>query len=288
MSEVGKTGDDAGRGGPRLDAGGAIVDEKACRGCGYCLKGVAFSGVCPECGLAIEESKRSMFLRDADASYVAGLRRGVVLIMAAGCIMLAYVVQTVPLQMLLVALGVSPMPLIVIHGVFTGALMIGLLLHVAGYVLYSRAEPGRLMENGGETARRMLRWSLAVQALLVAASMGLESLPAMGPVEWLDYAVRIASYAAMMICFYASMVYTRWVAGRVPDIKLDERAQRFMWLGPCLTVLLACVLLAGPIVALCMYITIFNTLRKDLGLIAQEQRKRLDAIYTDTRVPFAG
>ncbi len=62
----------------RLDADGRLRDDTLCQQCGYNLRGLLLSGVCPECEAAVQESVRGDDLRYARRPWLLAVRRGVV------------------------------------------------------------------------------------------------------------------------------------------------------------------------------------------------------------------
>ena len=64
----------------RHDTDGRIVTDLPCKGCQYNLRGQLPSGVCPECGLPVEESLKSEHLRFADIGWLRSLKSGLTLI----------------------------------------------------------------------------------------------------------------------------------------------------------------------------------------------------------------
>ncbi len=275
---------------PRLDAKGNLEEDQTCIQCGYMLRGVPFLGPCPECGTPVKRSFMGDLLEYSDPQYVVGLHRGVVLIIAAAGVML---VQMVGLIVAGLLTGTSGTPSgntggSMTDGISTAMSIVGVVLHLVGYVFYSRPDPGQMTANKGEKPRRRLRQSLAMQVALYIGSEVMRYTPSIAAIPWMHGAVDIASLTAMVINFHASMVYTQWIARRLPNEALASRAKQFLWLGPCLTLSLACILLVGPIVAVAMYIAIFNTLRKDLKSLREDQGTLGAQIYDDTSRPFAG
>ncbi|MEO1513279.1 MAG: hypothetical protein AAFU70_14495, partial [Planctomycetota bacterium] len=55
---------------------GVVGEGVVCVRCGYALAGLARDGVCPECGMRVEDSLRGDALRYADPAMVRLLRRG--------------------------------------------------------------------------------------------------------------------------------------------------------------------------------------------------------------------
>jgi len=98
---------------------------------------------------------------------------------------------------------------------------------------------------------------------------------------------------SMLVKFFATMTYLRWLAPRIPDETLEEKAASFMWVGPFLviapsivTVLVALtgmpllfigftlVTVVCAIAAVVMYWNLIFKTYAGLSEIAQEQRDK--------------
>jgi hypothetical protein len=92
------------------------------------------------------------------------------------------------------------------------------------------------------------------------------------PAIWtlLVVVMNLASLAASGLQFFASMIYLRWLAPRLPDDRVFKRAKMLMWLGPLLMTVGAFILI-GPLVALVLYYNLLNWVRLDLKRILGEQ-----------------
>jgi hypothetical protein len=62
---------------PALDADGRLIDDLACRSCGYALRGLPASGACPECATAVGRSIHGDLLRFCEPDWVVRIARGV-------------------------------------------------------------------------------------------------------------------------------------------------------------------------------------------------------------------
>lgn len=67
---------------------------------------------------------------------------------------------------------------------------------------------------------------------------------------------------AWIVQYFAVMLYTRWLAPRIPSERIAKRAKLLMWLGPVLFVFFLCFL--APLIAMIMYYNMFSWMRKDL------------------------
>jgi hypothetical protein len=67
--------------GLNLDPYGRLIDELACKGCGYNLRGQSYNGQCPECGMSVAESVIAAIFVYADPDWLKRLSTGVVLLL---------------------------------------------------------------------------------------------------------------------------------------------------------------------------------------------------------------
>lgn len=84
------------------------------------------------------------------------------------------------------------------------------------------------------------------------------------PVMLVSGAASLLSGVAWITQFFAAMLYVRWLARRVPDGRLHDKAKRFMWLGPVLYTVGIVLLMLGPLIALVMYWNMLDKLRKHI------------------------
>lgn len=98
-----RTASEAHSGSPRTDDRGVLVVDWACVECKYNLRGLQRTGVCPECGVAIEESlvgQDRVLARRTIAQHRHGTyayTSGLILISAGGCIAAALEAKSEPL-----------------------------------------------------------------------------------------------------------------------------------------------------------------------------------------------
>ena len=60
--------------------GEVVLDDRPCLACGYNLRSLPTTGKCPECGAPVERSLRGVLLRYSSPTYLARLRRGILLV----------------------------------------------------------------------------------------------------------------------------------------------------------------------------------------------------------------
>jgi hypothetical protein len=253
------------------DTGTKTLDtHQPCIRCSYDLHGLPLSGNCPECGVPVERSLRGDLLQFADENYRATLLRGVSLIMFG---ILAHVV--------LFILGM-------VAG-FAGGAGVGFALSIIslaatatglyGYFLYASPDPGQMSNNRGEKPRQILRVAIGVSAIAAIGQIALGGLalfmaPTPGQVGaaegvlMLSAVAGLAGSVAWIVQFFAAMLYTKWLAPRIPSPRVLKRASLLMWLGPVLF-LLFCTVVA-PLIALIMYYNMFSWIRQALITIRDE------------------
>lgn len=239
-----------------------LTDTRPCIKCGYNLLGLEISGKCPECATPVERSLRGDLLAYSDATYLRALLRGVTLIMAG-----------ILLVILNFVLGITLMALIG-PGATILAGIIGMLasgVSIYGYYLYSSPDPGQLGNNRGEQPRQIVRIMLVVSvvaaitqfALMLIGNRGAGiTMGAAAGIDWMQILASAIGGIAWIIQFFAVMLYTRWLAPRIPSERIFKRAKLLMWLGPLLCVFFLCFI--APLIAMIMYYNMFSWIRKDL------------------------
>ena len=233
-----------------------------CIMCGYDLKGLARSGVCPECGTPVEQSYLPDLLQNRSPEYLALLRSGLSLVLNG---ILAWVCVVV-LSMVAVFAGLSGFDIVLAAGGTACSLAI-----LAGWWRLTTPDPGMPDEaNAGLGARQIIRIAVCVQlaasvfGLIPQFNTGQTLAPGMTAIVVLSMVLGILSLAAWVTQFFAAMLYVRWLARRVPDQKLHNRAKRFMWLGPVLQTVGLLLFGLGPLIALVMYWNMLDAMRKHI------------------------
>lgn len=250
-----------------------VETHQPCVRCSYDLHGLPHTGNCPECGLPVDRSLRGDLLQFSDDAYRATLLRGVTLIMTG-------IVVTLCLTILIVGLSfVAPQSGLRALGALVS--VVGTAVSLCGYYYFSAPDPGQFAANKGENPRKVIRVAIAVT---IAASLGQFAVsvvsaitPAATPNSpqfdvstGLD-GLTLLAYAlggiAGIVQFFAAMMYTKWLAPRIPSPKVFKRAKLLMWLGPVLYVF-GCGI--GHLVALVLYYNMFSWIRKALITIRDE------------------
>ncbi len=275
--------------------GGVVTHPRRCITCSYNLQGLPADALCPECGTRVALSLRDNLLINSAPAYLATIHKGVFLIQAAIIIMiLGFIVMILGVAVLGVlgpGAGALPNPgaLAMIVTIGAAALtVVPAFIGLYGWYMFSEPDPRASETDRGEKPRRIVRATAVVEAVLMIAAQGgsvlvqligtgAAPLPAGGggvaaPAVGLGLAIvvvllGVAAYSAMAVRFFASMLYIRWMAPRVPNEKTFHRAKLLMWLGPllCTVGVLACYL--GPLVALVLYYNLLEWMRLDIKRI---------------------
>lgn len=262
---------------------GPLPHGLRCRRCSYDLAGLDIDGVCPECGKPIEESLGGDLLAHADLTYVKSLHRGVVMIqfgilgsLLATLASMAYWFTHSTSAGQFAASDLIHIGLLAIH-TFGGAA--ASVVAVIGWFWFTIADPGLSENERGQGLRRFLRvvaLTTGAATLLTAVlrvtfgtmATAWNGLMVNNPPEVVVVAfVQLALHAAWIVQFFAGMAYLRWMAQRIPDEGLRNRAGRSMWILPLWWTLGRMLCGLGPLIAIVLYLDIFSQMRVHLRAI---------------------
>ncbi len=213
-----------------LVSSATVTEDRACIQCGYSLRGLAVSGVCPECATPAARSLLGDLLMHSSRQFVARL--------ALGARLIWWSIALTLMSPLLLLLGTALIAVLRTRfapgGWFLLPLLIFFLLAciaVTGWWLLSSPDPALPEREGALTARRILRGASAagVVCLLIAALVAGVSAPgAWGRLSSVaSVAARVATGAGLCACvvaFVASLVLVRRIALRLPDPWMHRRA----------------------------------------------------------------
>lgn len=254
---------------PRRDTMIAVLKgrDAPCLNCGYNLRGLMPDGSCPECGMAIMRSLQGARLRFSDEAYLRALHLGASAIVY---VSLGEVVGIVGMLVIAVILGgVDP-------ALLAGVFLLAQMLRAAGWWAFTTPDPALTSNARGDRVRRALRVAAVTAAAASVPIFTHTTLVNWGlaaPLAWL------ALLAAWITQFFASLLYLRGLAARVPDQSLRDHAATSLWLLPsmfiggivagilgpalgCLPVIAALVLLP---VTWAMYLALLWHARADLS-----------------------
>lgn len=278
-----------------------VEADAACVGCGYVLRGVSVAGRCPECGLDVERSLRGNQLVYSSDAYLGSLERGITLILAAiigqAFLMLLTIGLAIAVRVAFVA-NKADMP----EWLQVGGLLLGiaasLLLEAAtilGWWWFSTPDPAIVAGDRGTRARQIVRITIVVAAafalldaigdlaLIAGGDDSLEAISTASATGWIAGAATCAgviAFVALVVRYFASLVYLRWIVRRVPDAAADARAGLLLWLGPTLAAVSIFCLFVPWLVALVLYCLLLNRVRLHLVAIRAESRRRFGTAPT--------
>ena len=238
--------------------------EKAvCLQCGYSIRGLPTAHNCPECGTPIARSLRGNLLEFSSTDYVQSLHTGVTVILIA-----------VIAQIAVICLVVAAMA---VFGVFAGrrgssppdlqlwmsiAMLPVTAAQLLGWWLFSAPDPAILGTEKGQSPRNIIRISVAVTAGAAVLDLLVRAMATRRPeVAMLAMLAGTVTTVASIVQFFASMLYLRWLAPRLPDRSLEEQAKRNIWMLPLIYVVGFCILFIGPLVAMVIYLLMLNRFR---------------------------
>ena len=257
--------------------------EYACVICGADLSGHAAQARCPSCKLPVERSAPEDQLDLCPPEYIDRLRRGAFLILAG--VVIALVTDTIEFS--LRASGVVqatmrsvPDTLLSIVGVCAGC------MRLVGWWKFSSPDPSLSVDHDDPAARRLVRTAVVglTVALLIEFAINLARLTpssgapqgtnpnSLGPLRDVVLAMLVVRIVFFSIWFFASMLYLRWLAPRIPNAKAYRRSKTLMWLGPLLSTVGALCIFIGPLIALALYWNVIYWIWKDLKVIQDRQR----------------
>lgn len=236
--------------------------------CGYDLQGLARDGRCPECGTPVEQSYLPDLLANRSPAYLRQLRSGLSWVLNG--ILVAFSVMIAGIFVVAIAmtgtLPFSPNAVQLSLELISVACSAAILF---GWWRLTTPDPGKLDAQFDLKSRQVIRVAVMVQAAAAVIEFALNAVILTGTAAnmaliMLARAASVISGAAWITQFFAAMLYVRWLARRVPDRKLHDKAKRFMWLGPLLYTVGIVLLALGPLIALVMYWNMLDKLRKHI------------------------
>lgn len=222
---------------------GATVEHPAlCLRCGYELRGLAMSGLCPECGFAVLESLEHRRLGLSSHEYLASLRTGAALAIGALAVLIAAGFARLHLLALAFAPGTQKY--------FVGLDGLGTALLIGGVWMLTIDDPGLHEKDQARANKRAMRaaatglLAIAVAEFLIALRVPLPvGGPGTTPLSMSLFALGVlvisslGSLACWLILATGLVNYCRWLAVRVPDAMLLRMAGTMSWLLPAAIVI---------------------------------------------------
>ena len=252
--------------------------DVACVGCGYNLRGLEVSGKCPECGLDISRSLHGDQLVFSSVEYLGALCRGIRLIFAALVARVLIIVIGIVVGLLIGinADSISPGVESLAMGLAALADAAVAIVLIVGWWLFSTPDPSITSANTGDTARKFVRITVLISGVagILNSTGETYQVTVASPLVFLAAALAIIVLVAWIVSFFASMVYIRWLAKRIPNERVDRAAKRLMWLGPLLMTVGMFCLMIGPLVAFILYIILILRLQQNILAVQAEQARR--------------
>jgi hypothetical protein len=252
---------------PNPSQGQPIVSFDAwCNSCGYNLLGLPLSGNCPECAKPVEQSLRGDLLSNCEPAHIATLLKGVTFILNGILAQVALGVISVVIMIILQQTGASTTPFQILSN-FVGIAVSGIILF--GWWQFSTLDPAYSGRNDASQARTWIRNLLIAAIVITIMSLFLGFLPP--ELLVITIIVGVINMVVSVARYFFEMSYLRWLAPRIPNEKVAQRAKRLLWLGPVLCTVGLLLLGLGPIIALVMYWNLLHWVRLDLKKIQASQ-----------------
>lgn len=265
----------------------AVMKGVVCAGCGYALEGLASSGKCPECGMSVERSLRGPMLRFAGVEYLKNLHLGVCLVLIANILSIVMFVLVI-----LGTVGVSMLNGTKGQWFDAASNLFGLIPTITGLVGYwyfTTPDPALQHAEQPAAARKVVRAMTVVQlgATLLGAVASFLAVPALnvgaGPAaEAVSMACGTVALIAFGVAFFAVMLYVKWLAMRVPDADMMNRAKMFLWLLPVVAIPGCALCGLGVLAAFILYIILFDQVR---GRLKEALAAATEAAYLERARP---
>lgn len=283
-----------------VDASGMVVVTRKCVSCSYNLMGLMGDSLCPECGTPVANSLRDNLLINSSPVYLARIHKGVFLVQAGIIVMILLFIGsmlgTMVAGFLMAAAGggggTGWMYVVIFASAAATLVIAGMSLY--GWWLLSEADPRANDNDRGESPRRIVRITVIIECFMLAASQGISLVStfifggawatgigtgaggtggAAGVagtalvIAALSSVLTLGYYVALAVRYFASMLYLRWLAPRLPNNKAHQRAKLMLWLGPVLCTVGIALCGLGPVIALIMYYNLLEWFRIDLKRI---------------------
>lgn len=246
-------------------------NQAVCLQCGYQIRGLATSGNCPECGTPIARSMRGNLLEFSSTGYVQSLHLGLTIILI---VVVAQFALTILLFLGVVIGSIRPAGGTSLKDLELWVNAIALPLTAAmlyGWWQFSAPDPAILGTEKGQSARTTIRASVVIVAVVSVFELLIRAIAAQDTrLATMGVAASGLNAVANIVQFFASLLYVRWLAPRLPDRSIQQQAAKYLWLLPLIYIVGLCVLV-GPLIATVMYFLLLNQVRAKLMMIRQRQ-----------------
>jgi len=208
---------------PLEDGRLAGPDPIACIDCGYDLRRLEPSAVCPECGAAVERSLGGDALGDSQPEWRRRIALGLQCISYAPALLLLVVVGMPIAAIAFSTAGIAPLAGQIADGLLQALLLGSVGLAIVGGILATVPEPRYRDLEAPRSPRRLARVGLGLVLATYVVFAVLDEvvgLPAPGPeLAALTFALALGAF---------SFAFGRWLGSllqRVPDLDLAQRVE---------------------------------------------------------------
>ena len=202
---------------PRRDES-LVPEGTPCIRCGYELTGLRIDGRCPECGEAIERSRRGDRLEYANEEWLRTITRGVVLMRIGAAAVVLTPLLIAVLAMALESIfsgGLGPTADVLVGILFSGLWLASLLTVTVGVFLATAQEPRDREREPMESRRNIARVTMIfATAGLPATAIIYQQMFATGATPWFGYAVSILLAVTLVVGVPATMDHLAKLARR--------------------------------------------------------------------------
>lgn len=275
-----------GSGAPEQSA--TVTKEVSCGGCGYPLRGLPTDGSCPECGKLVIESLRGDRLQFADSQWLATLAKGLRLVRLLVIASVVVTVLTFIGAIAMIGSGLIDSTTLEVIGAMLSIVLAVPTLYA--WWLVTEPEPSEQLTNPIRKRRLTLRTMLIVDcgAKILQSALGLAIAAAGGGASMRGFlspsavtgrsgaapaavadafttGLAIASGGSALIAtiafalsFIFGCLYLRRLALRAGDMDTAGFAKTTAIVAPLCYVLLACLLGAGIVIALVLWLVLLS------------------------------
>lgn len=253
-------------------------EDVPCRNCGYNLRGLKRDENCPECGRPVMQSLMGDALVYSSPEYVTNVLRGLSAVIAGYLLYFVGIVGGISVGIHAgMATGGNLPPWIEIG--ITIFFMLASMVMIAGWWLFTSPDPALAPTETRQVARRWIRGAAIVQLTLTIIDFMVQTLAlgrTTGPMTTPSVAaysvLGISSGIAGIVLFFSSLSYVAFLARRVPNPQLAERAMQYRWVLPLIYIVGLCACGIGPLIAVIMYIVMLNNLRQGIAHAQAQQQ----------------